>query len=88
MNFKIPLEYEEISHLPAYDFSERLNSLKKIHFDISENKYFNGNGRTKCVKSGKKKKCKNGRKSSSTSKSSNRSHSALGVSSLSFLTIR
>lgn len=71
------LEYDEISHLPAYDFSERLNSLKKIHFDISENKYFGSGGRCKRVKTPKKKKRKSGRKSSS--KSSNGSHSALDV---------
>lgn len=78
INFKFHyLEYDEIRHLPEYDFSERVELLKKIHCDLSENllcapairKRPVSQPTSRCSKrktSAKKKKCSTTRKSNLT----------------------
>lgn len=70
------LEYDEIRHLPEYDFSERVELLKKIHCDLSDNllskpvcKRPVSQSTSRCSKrktSGKKKKNSANRKSNFT----------------------
>lgn len=71
------LEYDEIRHLPEYDFSERVELLKKIHCDLSDNLLCGHAVRrrpvsqptSRCSKrktSAKKKKCSTTRKSNLT----------------------
>lgn len=78
INFKYDLniEYDEICHLPEYDFSERVELLKKIHCDLSETllcrpvcKRPTSQTTSRCSKrktSAKKKKCSANRKNNRT----------------------
>ncbi|XP_055300704.1 uncharacterized protein LOC129567627 [Sitodiplosis mosellana] len=69
-------KYDEIRHLPEYDFSERVDLLKKIHCDLSETllcrpvcKRPVSQSTSRCSKrktSAKKKKCSANRKSNLT----------------------
>lgn len=64
------IDYDEVRHLPEYDFSERVQLLKKVHCDLSRPLLYGNCKRpvsstSRCSKrktSAKKKKCSTSRK--------------------------